>query len=377
MKPHILFSCLAVALGCATACSPKQKPVESAGPRLLGDRIQYAENAKELDSLALQPVEPAAWAAVHTTGRLAWDEDRTARVFPPVGGRVSRMLAAVEQRVGPGTALATLESPDFGQAQADANRAATDLAAADRNLERARLLYEHGASAKKELDAAEAERDRARVESERTESRLALLGGRRGQVDQHYALRSPIAGVVVDRAVNPGLEVRTDGTTPLFTVSDPRRLWVYLDLNEKDIAHVRQGMVFALRSAAYPGRSFPGQVEVVGDTLDPATRTVKVRGSVANPDRLLKAEMYVDVELRDAAARPGLEVPSAAVVSSGERRFVFVEEGKGRFRRQPVTPGPERSGKTEILSGLSQGQRVVVEGGLLLQSVLDSSTSRS
>jgi cobalt-zinc-cadmium efflux system membrane fusion protein len=372
-----LAAIVVLAAGATVACGPRQKTVEPAGPKLSADHIQYAANAKELDTLALQPVEPAAPAAVHTTGRLAWDEDRTARVFPPVGGRVSRMLAALEQRVSPGTSLATLESPDFGQAQADANRAATDLAAAERTRERAERLYDHGAAPKKDLDAAEADRDRARVESERTRSRLALLGGRLGEVDQHYALRSPIAGVVVDRALNPGLEVRPDGPTPLFTVSDPRHLWVYLDVNEKDVAHIRPGMVFRLASAAYPGRTFTGRVDVVGDTLDPATRTVKVRGSVANPDRELKAEMYVDVELRDLAAAPSLEVPSAAVVSSGERRYVFVEEGKGLFRRQPVTPGPERSGKTEILGGLAQGQRVVVEGGLLLQSVLDSQASRS
>ncbi len=377
MKRHAillfaLFALFAGVLPWVTACSSKQKPAAAAGPQLSGDRIQYAANAKELDTLSLQPVEPAASAAVRTTGRLAWNEDRTARVFPPVGGRVSRLLAGLEQRVGVGTSLATLESSDFGQAQADANRAATDLAAAERNRERARLLYEHGAAPKKSCDAAEADRDRARVESERTKSRLALLGGRLGQVDQHYALKSPISGVVVDRALNPGLEVRPDGQTPLFTISDPRHLWVYLDVNEKDIAHLRPGMVFKLGSAAYPNRTFAGRVDVVGDTLDPATRTVKVRGSVDNPDRLLKAEMYVDVELRDPSAAPSLEVPSAAVVSSGEQRFVFVEEGRGRFRRQPVTPGPERSGKTEILGGLAEGQRVVVEGGLLLQSVLDS-----
>src|SRR5262249_26311448 len=150
-----------------------------------------------------------------------------------------------------------------------------------------------------DADGAEADRDRARVESERAKSRLALLGGRLGEVDQRYALASPIAGGVVDRAVNPGLEVRPDAQTPLFTLSDPHHLWVYLDINEKDVSHIHPGMPFALTSAAYPGRAFAGRVEVVGDTLDPATRTVRVRGSVANPERLLKAEMYVDIELRD------------------------------------------------------------------------------
>jgi len=166
--------------------------------------------------------------------------------------------------------------------------------------------------------------------------------------------------------------VRGDNPTTLFTVSDPTRLWVYLDLTEQDLGRVRPGMALVVRSAAYPGRDFPGTVEVVGDALDPATRTVKARGRLANPERLLKAEMYVDVLVRDPAARPGLEVPTTAVVADGERRFVFVEEGKGSFRRRPVTAGPERAGRTQILSGLAQGQRVVTDGSLLLESVLTS-----
>jgi cobalt-zinc-cadmium efflux system membrane fusion protein len=366
--PRVL---LLLAILAPLGCKPQTTPAApAAGPKLEGDRILFAVNAGELANLSVAPAMPATLPALRTTGRLAWNEDSTARVYPPVGGRVQRMIAALEQRVGRGAPLAAIESADFGQAQADASRAATDLAAAQQNLDRLRSLYEHGAAARKELEAAEADLRRSQVESQRTASRLALLGGRLGGVDQRFVLRSPIAGVVVDRSINPGQEVRTDGQTPLFTVSDPASLWVFLDVTEKDMPHVRRGMALALRSAALPDRVFRGTIEVVGDTLDPATRTVKARGRIANPDRLLKAEMYVDVEISDPAQHPGLEIPSAAVVADGGRHFVFVEEGKGRFHRRQVTPGPERSGRTQILAGLDQGQQVVVDGSLLLQSLL-------
>jgi cobalt-zinc-cadmium efflux system membrane fusion protein len=367
----------AVAAGLAglAGCRQEKREADPAGPRIEGERIVYSENAAELASLSVAPAAPAPAGTVRTTGRLAWDEDRTSRVFAPVGGRVRKLLADLEQRVGRGTPLAAIDSPDFGQAQADANRATTDLAVAERTLARVRELYAHAAAPKKDLEAAEAERDRTRVESERARARLALLGGTVGGiggVDQHFVLRSPIAGVVVDRAINPGLEVRTDAQTPLFVVSDPSRLWVYLDVVEGDLGSVRPGLPLALRCNAYPQRVFGGRVEVVGDTLDPATRTVKARGSLDNPNRLLKAEMYVEVEVADPARRPAIEVPSAAVVAEGRQRFVFVEEGRGRFARRPVTAGAERGGKTQILAGLGAGQRVVVDGSLLLESLLTS-----
>jgi cobalt-zinc-cadmium efflux system membrane fusion protein len=357
----------------AAGCRQQAAAPEAAGPTLDGDRILFAANAGELTSLSVAPAEPAAQATVRTTGRLAWNEDATARVYPPVGGRVQRMIADLEQRVGRGAALAAIESPDFGQAQADANRAATDLAAAQRSLSRLRDLFDHGAAARKDLEAAEADERRGEIERQRAESRLALLGGRLGGVDQQYVLRSPVAGTVVDRAINPGQELRTDGSqAPLFTISDPTHLWVFLDITERDIPHVRKGMELAVRTGAYPDCVFHGVIEVVGDTLDPATRTVKARARLDNPDRLLKAEMYVDAELSDPALHPGLEVPSAAVVADGPQHFVFVEERRGQFHRRQVTPGPERSGRTQILAGLGQGQRVVVDGSLLLQSLLAS-----
>jgi len=372
LPAHLLAAALALLAPAALACRHDAKAAPAAGPHFEGNSIAYAQNAPELAALTVAPAEPAAAAAVRTTGRLAWNEDATARVYSPVAGRVARLLADVATRVGKGEALAALESPDFGQAQADAGRAATDLAAAERTLARTRALVEHGAAPRKDLEAAEADRERSLVESQRAKARLALLGGDFGTVDQRYLLVAPIRGVVVDRAINPGQEIRTDLQTPLYTISDPTRLWVYLDVTEKDLGRVRPGMAISLRTAAYPDRVFRGRVEVVGDTLDAATRTVKARGRLDNPDRLLKAEMYVDVEVTDPGDHPGLAVPTGAIVADGERRFVFVEEARGRFRRLPVTPGPERAGKTQILAGLARGQRVVVEGGLLLQSVLTS-----
>jgi cobalt-zinc-cadmium efflux system membrane fusion protein len=375
--------------GTAAGCRAERRVAEAPGPRVEGERILYPEGAVELASLSTAAAEAAPVGTVRTTGRLAWDEDRTARVFPPVAGRVGKLLADLEQHVGRGSPLAVIESPDFGQAQADANRAATDLAAAERTLARVRELYEHQAAPKKDLEAAEADRDRVRVESERTAARLGLLGGavggRRGgdgggsaggggarRVDQHFLLRSPIAGVVVERAINPGLEVRTDAQAPLYVISDPSRLWVYLDVVEQDLASVRAGLPFAVRCNAFPQRVFGGRVAVVGASLDAATRTVKARGILANPNDLLKAEMYVDVEVTDPERRPALQVPSAAVVAAGRQRYVFVEEARGRFARRAVTAGAEHGGKTQILAGLVPAQRVVVDGSLLLESLLES-----
>jgi cobalt-zinc-cadmium efflux system membrane fusion protein len=186
--------------------------------------------------------------------------------------------------------------------------------------------------------------------------------------------------MIAERAVSPGQEVRPDQILaseaqvlrPLFVVTDPTRLWVWLDVAEVDLAQLQPGESISLRARAYPDRRFDGVIDLVGASLDPATRTVRVRGSVANPEGLLKSEMYIAADVTDGeGAPPGVELPSKALFLEGEQRFVFVEESPGRFRRQPVTVGPERGGRSAVLEGVKAGQRVVTEGNLLLEQLVN------
>lgn len=290
-----------------------------------------------------------------------WDEDATGRVFTPVSGHVVRISRDFGQSVSRGTLLAEMSSPDFGQAQSDAARSDADLRAAERTFERVAQVYERGGASRKDRDQAEADLERARAEAARTRERLQLWGGSApGRVDQTFPLRSPVDGVVVERNINPGQEICGDSTTPLFVVSDSRRLWVLHDVTERDVADIVPGAPLRLRTAAYDGRVFDGVLDTIGAGLDPATRTVRARGRVRNQ--------------KDTARR--LLAPARAVMQDGEERFVFVEEAKGRYRRTPVKVGPEREGVVPVLSDLPDSTRIAVEGELLLESVWAESKGR-
>jgi cobalt-zinc-cadmium efflux system membrane fusion protein len=345
-------------------------PAEDPAPFAVeGDLVALSGAAAQTTSVVVEPVAPGGEDHITLTGRIVWDEDSTVRIFPPVSGRVVHIATDLGARVTKQACLATLASPDLGQAQADAARAAADLRAAERTLDRERQLLERGAAPRKDVEQAEADLDRARAEHERTQARLALWGGVRpaGRVDQEFALVSPVAGVVVERNLNPGQEVRSDTNAPLFVVSDPRRLWVVLDLTEKDL-DITPGAKLTIHTPAYPDRTFPGVLERVGASLDPATRTVHARGRLANPDGALKAEMYVTIDVLKPVAGSGLALPARAVIADGAQRFVFVEEKPGRYRRTAVSVGPEREGRMPIVDGLAASARIVTEGSLLLEA---------
>jgi cobalt-zinc-cadmium efflux system membrane fusion protein len=351
-------------------------------PKVDGDQVAFLTNAPQLAYISAQAAQPRSMAVTHVTGRLYWNDDTTVRVFSPVAGRVTALRADLGQPITAGAPLAEIDSPDFAQALADARTAVGNLAAADKALTREKELLDHGAAAQKDVEAAEAAFVAAQAEKDRAQSRLANYGGSVKSTNSIYILRSPIAGVLVERNINPGQELRADLMlanapnlfAPSFVVSDPSRLWLQLDLAESDLSSLKPGQHLQIISRAFPGRVFDGVVDNLGATMDPATRTIKVRGVVNNPDMLLKAEMYVQVDVvEDSAttAQLGVEVPSKALFMKGTDSYLFIEESPGSFLRKRVKVGIEQDNKVPVLEGVSAGQKVVTEGALLLQAVLE------
>ncbi len=359
MKLNPLLLTLLLALA---GCSAEPEPPKAAAIKVDGNVAVLAEPDKAT-FLKLATVEKDKGGTLRLPGRLVWNEEKTVRVFPQVGGRVQSIAVDVGTPVKIGQSLAVLSSPDYGQALADARKARADAQVATQALERSRVLREAGVVAEKDWQQAEAAAIAAKAEAERASRRVAGLGG---EGDGTYALRSPLAGVVVERNLNPGQEFRPDQSgSPLFVVTDPASLWIQVDAGEADLAKLKKGEPLLLESKQYPGERFKGVIRNVADFVDPNSRTIKVRGEVPNADRRLKGEMFVNalVELEPTAA---LRVPAAAVFLFGKQRYVFVEEAAGRYRRQAVEAGAERDGLIDLNAGVKEGDKVVVEGSLHL-----------
>lgn len=364
----------ALVLALAAGCGDGGRPNDTPTPKVDGAKVVFPTDSKQLVSVGTAEVVSPTAGVARLPGRLVWDEERTVRLFAPFGGRVVKILAKPGDVVKPGQPLAQLASPDFGQVQSDARKSATDLALAEKNLARVRELVANDVAAKKDLQTAEAEYARARAEHSRTQERVRLYGGGEA-VDSTLALRSPIAGTIVERNINPGQELRPDamaGNAPaLFVVTDPTRLWLQLDATERELGLLKPGMTVQVMTAAFPGETFEARIDAVSDFIDPQTRTIRVRGSLANAERRLKGEMFVNAEF-NVAPRTGVAVPAKAVFLAGAKHFVFVEEGPGKFVRVEVKPETEAGGLVIVAQGLAVGQKVVIDGALFLQQLIQS-----
>jgi len=365
----IFAVCVLVALFLLTSCGRGEGAMEAA-PQVRGDSVVFPKDASSaVARLAVEKVESPVERDLVLPARLTWDEERTVRVFPPFAGRVTRLIARAGDTVAAGAPLAEMMSPDFGQAQADARKAQAALALATQALVRQKELNAHGVSSAKDLEQAQADEQSARAEADRAVGRLAAYGhGVAG--DNVFVLKSPTAGVVVERHLNPGQELRPDQPgEPLFVITDPRHLWVSIDASETDLASVKVGMPLVISSNQFPDAAFPGTLVQIADFVDPNTRTLKLRGEVPNPDRALKGEMYVQARIRiPKGGHP--TVNAKAVFLSGATSYVFVRGAPGTYTRRAVKVGRAVDGRAPVLAGLKEGEEVVVAGNLLLDQVI-------
>ncbi len=367
----LLLSSLLPVLALLSACSdPVASPAEApavAAPVMKGTQLHFPAGHPQLALLGLAPAEAAQPIVVDLPARLVWNEDRTQRIQPAFAGRVDRILVDVGQAVRAGSVLAQLASPEFGTAQAEAAKARADMVLSQKTLQRLIELHEAGVAARKDLEQAEADAARAQAEVQRAEARIRLYGAGVG-VDQRLALTAGMSGVVVERNLNPGQELRPDSSAPaaLFVISDPSSLWVQIDARESEVGTLRPGAVFELTVPALAGETFRGTVAAVADAIDASSRTIKVRGLVSNPRRRLKAEMLASARITRATASDAVVIPASSVQLRGGTHWVMVQPAPGVFEPREITVVWLGAKEVTVQGGLKRGEQVVADNLLLL-----------
>lgn len=197
-----------------------------------------------------------------------------------------------------------------------------------------------------------------------SESELIRLE-RQGKVQHAVVVRSPAAGIVLEKSAVAGARVMTGDT--LFKIADLSQVWIIAEVYEQDLGLIKLGQTVLAKLDTYPGRTFKGKVGFVYPTLTPATRTAKVRIELPNPSGLLKPMMYAQLQI-DTQAHRALAVPKSAVLESGRRTLVLVDRGEGRFEPRPVKLGLRGEEMIEILEGLREEERVVVSANFLIDA---------
>ena len=293
------------------------------------------------------------------------DPARTARILPPLAGRIAKLDVRFGDSVSAGQPLLELDSPDFVAAESDLVKARRSLLQAESNLMRTKTLNQKNAAPDQDVEHAQTDCDLAKSDVERTAARLKLLGSDPDRLGRRLTVRSPIAGRIVDFTVALG-EYHNDQNAPLMTIADLSTVWVTANVHEKDIRLVTAGQEATATLVSYPGETLKGRVLFVGDLLDPDTRTIKVRVAFDNASGRLKPGMYATVTFTSAPV-PQITIPTTALIFVDRQNYVFVETGSWTFQRRPVETGEIRGDRAVIVRGLAENDRIVTRNAVQLQ----------
>jgi len=359
-----------------SACDRSEEPASSnaATPKAQSAPTPSTDIQKRIDTMEVE--YSSVKAALPLAARVTYGEDRFSRISSPLQGRVVEVRAKLGDRVKAGDILLVIDSPDISAAYSEFVKEASELEYATRAYELAKDLYENKALPQKDLKQAENDRIKSQAEFRRSKERLLSLRVPAAELDKplaqqkitsRFEMKSPLTGTVVERNITPGQSVSGDPAQVLFTVADLDKLQVVADLYERDLALVKVGQVAVVTVEAYPGASFPAVLSAVGDVVDPATRTIKVRAMVNNETHKLKPEMFARLNIDVGDAAPILAVPKEAVLEADGKQFVYLVDGTGQYIRREVRTSQASADQVRILEGLSPGDRIVIKGAVLIK----------
>jgi cobalt-zinc-cadmium efflux system membrane fusion protein len=306
------------------------------------------------------------------TGAVAYNAFSTTPVITQVGGPVSKILVVPGDRVKRGQPLLEVSSPDYSLLLASYLKARDTYRVADKNYQRAQDLFAHHAIADRDLLQAESDRIQAQADLSAAEEGMKILGIpkpedlEKSPISAQIPLLAPIGGEIVERLVSPG-QVLQAGTTQAFTISDMSTVWVLANIYQGDLAYVKDGDAAVITTDSYPDK-FSGKISFISPALDPTTRTLQARIVVDNPGGKLKKDMYCVATITAGVIPNAIAVPDSAVLRDDENQpFVYVATSSNQFGRRQVDIGQSDNGETQILKGLSPGDKVVGNGSLFLQ----------
>jgi len=333
-------------------------------------------SSAQLATLEINPVTTRSFRTEEVTdGQIALNGDTTTQVFSPYSGRVMRVMASPGEYVKRGAPLLRIEASEFAQAQSDLHNAAATLKLARINEERKHAAYDNKGGSLQDWQQAQVDLAAAENAATSAGNRLRILGKSDQEIAQlegakktnpETSVVAPIAGVVTDRQVGPGQYIQAGASTPVFSIGDLSTVWLVAAVPETDAPFIERGQEVEVRVLALPGQIFKAKLTAVGAQVDPVTRRVPVRATLANPAGKLKPQMFASFSIITSGESQAPSVPEEAIVREGDQARVWVVSQHNTLALRSIRTGRSSDGMVEVVAGLTAGERVVTRGSLFI-----------
>ncbi|HWW78599.1 MAG TPA: efflux RND transporter periplasmic adaptor subunit [Steroidobacteraceae bacterium] len=330
----------------------------------------------QLATLEINTVATRAFRTEEVTdGQIALNGDTTTQVFSPYSGRVVRVLASPGEYVKQGAPLLRIEASEFVQAQSDLLNTAAALKLARINEARKHAAYDSKGGSLQDWQQAQADLAAAENASTSAANRLRILGKTTQEIaaietakktDAATYVVAPIGGIVTDRQVGPGQYIQSGASSPVFSIGDLSTVWLVAAVPETDAPFIERGQTVEVRVLALPGQIFKAKLTAIGAQVDPVTRRVPVRATLANADGKLKPQMFASFSIITSGDSQAPAVPEEAIVREGDQARVWVVAENDMLTLRSIRTGRSNDGMVEVVEGLKAGERVVTRGSLFI-----------
>jgi len=358
------IGCKSDKVDAASEAPPPAKVVSGVDPSFFA--VEHPERYPIVKATSYQ-----APSQLSVTGTVFPDIARTVPVISLASGRIVDIRARLGDTVKKGELLLRVRSDDISGGFDAYRKAVSDELLARKQLDRAKLLYEHGAIAQGDLEVAQDNEDDAKTTLDTATEHLHLLGSDPDNPKGIVDITAPVSGVITDQEVTNGASVQAYSTPNPFTISDLTTVWIVCDVYENDMANVRVGQPADIKLNAYPDKVLKGTISNIGSILDPNIRTAKVRIELGNPGEMMRPGMFASATLFGKGKQSYTAAPASAIVHLHDRDWVFIPVQE-KFKRIEVVSGEQLpNNMQEILSGLQPGQQVVTNA-INLQNAIDN-----
>ncbi len=356
----LALSACSGAKGTAPEPAPEAQPQVLAGANEGEVRLSPASMAYvKVEAVSLEPEH----AVIRAPARVAFRDGAVSKVGAPIPGRVMKLHVEAGARVKVGDPLVTIASPEASGFHMDLARARIELTAAKDNYERQSQMVAKGVGREYEKVIAQHHMEEVQAQLRHAQKAVSLLGKSSGGT---VIVTAQIEGTVLRRYATPGAQV-TPNDEPLVEIGNPKDLWVVAEVFQDDLQFIRAGSRVTLEFASLK-QGVPGHVEALGVLVDTGLRRAPVYVKIDDENVNLTPGMFARANIQ-APAEEGVTVPKGAVlIKDGSSTVVYVDQGDSVFIRRDVLLGYTFGEYVQILSGLKPGERVAVDGALLLDA---------
>ncbi|MEO9145337.1 MAG: efflux RND transporter periplasmic adaptor subunit [Ginsengibacter sp.] len=303
------------------------------------------------------------------TGKVSFNEDKVARIFPMVSGNITGVTAQLGDHVNAGQRLGIIRSGEMAGYGNDLITSKTNLLIAKKNLDASEDMYKSGLLSEKDFITAQELYKQSQSQLNRSNEVLQINGG---NTQGKFVVKSPISGFIVEKQINNDMAIRPDNTSDLFTVSDLKDVWIIANVYESNISQVHLGDSVDVTTLSYPGRIFRGKVDKILNVLDPTNKVMKLRVVLYNPDYALKPGMFASVTVINKTKSEVLCIPASTLIFENSQYYVLVYKSQSNVKITPVQIIGTNGNKSYISGSLQAGDKIIGSDAVLIYSALNS-----